>query len=82
MSVHNYTDLRDEIVLLGETLLICKVPKVKYQGKDIKILNLNNRMLNLEITDKDTTSIKKIPLHNEEYKYLIECSAHLNNYFT
>ena len=39
MSVHNYTDLRDEIVLLGETLLICKVPKVKYQGKDIKILN-------------------------------------------
>jgi hypothetical protein len=82
MSVHNYTDLRDEIVLLGETLLICKVPKVKYQGKDIKILNLNNRMLNLEITDKDTTSIKKIPLHNEEYKYLIECSTHLNNYFT
>jgi hypothetical protein len=81
MSVHNYKNLRDKIVLLGETLRICKEPKVKYKGAKIKILNSKNRILNLEVEQNGITTIKKIPLYDEEYKYLIECSRHLGNLF-
>lgn len=81
MSVHNYKDLRDKIVLLGETLRICKEPKVKYKGSKIRVLNSKNRMLNLEIEQNGEISIKKVPLSDDEYKYLIECSKHLGNLF-
>lgn len=81
MSVHNYKTLRDKIVLLGETLRICKEPKVKYKGAKIRVLNSKNRMLNLEIEQNGEISIKKVPLSDEEYKYLIECSKHLGNLF-
>lgn len=81
MSVHNYKNLRDKIVLLGETLRICKEPKVKYKGAKIKILNSKNRILNLEVEQNGSITIKKVPLYDEEYKYLIECSRHLGNLF-
>ena len=81
MSVHNYKNLRDKIVLLGETLRIYKEPKAKYKGSKIRALNSNNRMLNLEIEQNGEISIKKVPLSDDEYKYLIECSKHLGNLF-
>lgn len=81
MSVHDYKNLRKEVILLGETLKICKTPDVKYKGSKIKVLNYNNRILNLEVNNKGNISLRSIPLNDEEYKYLIECSLHLKELF-
>lgn len=81
MSVRDYDHLRKEVILLGETLRICKEPKVKYKGSNIRILNFNNRIISLELNTKGKISFKKIPLNDDEYKYLTECAIHLKELF-